>query len=422
MDGLFTQAGWAYAEAGGAAAAIERTVAESERVLGRAVAPPSVEALLEKLQRRTLAAWSQYLGDLRVRPFTDQPDSVMISGTLARGDSPLDALLREVWKQAGGQDRGRSNQNQLRIAAEFGPMIQFVERGRMKEISQIFAALNVGLATLGEVADVGRRRIMDAQARAASVTALQQAPRLVVQIVEDVLAQTAASQAALGKPYAAMVWERDVAPLCRAALGGLYPFAPGPDAKLSTVEELLGPQGRIASFFGEHLAGLMDTGESPWRWKPEARMSGFVPESAAFFERAAAVANALFPPEHPVELTLAALAQRGAATVSLGGASVPVVTSGEMEALRWPGPEPDRGFGIAFATDGPGEQKEWSGPWGLLRFLDELRVRARDGGRRYLLDVRLQRTRAYLELSFASALNPVSAQAGLRGLTCPASL
>ena len=38
--------------------------------------------------------------------------------------------------------------------------------------------------------------------------------------------------------------------------------------------------------------------ESPWRWKPEARLSGFRPESAAFFERAAAVGGTRsFPPD-----------------------------------------------------------------------------------------------------------------------------
>jgi type VI protein secretion system component VasK len=168
----------------------------------------------------------------------------------------------------------------------------------------------------------------------------------------------------------------------------------------------------------------MDTSESPWRWKPEARLSGFSPDSAGFFERAAAVGDALFPADAPsVALTLAALAQRGAATVALGGVSAPVVTSGDPATLTWPGPEPERGLQIAFAGgEGAPAQQAWAGPWGLLRFLGGLRLRARDDGKRYLLDVRLQQTRAYLELAFARPSNPAAAQALITGLECPAVL
>ena len=94
-------------------------------------------------------------------------------------------------------------------------MIQFVEQGHMAEIAQLFAGLNVALAALDADAEVGRRRLMDVQARAASIATLNQAPRLVVQIVEDVLAQTAASQEGLLKPRAALVWQRDLAGACR---------------------------------------------------------------------------------------------------------------------------------------------------------------------------------------------------------------
>jgi type VI protein secretion system component VasK len=99
------------------------------------------------------------------------------------------------------------------------------------------------------------------------------------------------------------------------------------------------------------------------------------------------------------------------------------VTSGEPGRLSWPGPEPQAGFGIAFATGAGDEREAWPGAWGLMRFLDGLRLRARDDGRRYLLDVRLATTRAYLELVFERAANPAAARRLLvEGLTCPATL
>ena len=386
-----------------------------------AEAPVREEVLLEELQLRTLDAWSDELADLRVKPFTDQPGSVLISGTLGRSGSPLEALFRAVWHETGGDDRRRSHLNQLRVATRFGPMIQFVEQGHMAEIAELFAGLNVALSALDADAEVGRRRLMDVQARAASIAALNQAPRLLVQIVEDVLAQTAASQEGLLKPRVALVWQRDLAGACRYALADRYPFAAGPDADLGTVAAMIGPDGALARFLAGGLAPFLDRSESPWRWKPEARLSGFRPESATFLERAAAVGQALFPPDG-VGLTLTALAQRGAATVSLGGASARVETSGEPAALAWPGPEPAAGLAIAFATAATTESRTWDGPWGLLKFLDGLRLRARDGGQRYLLDVRLEETRAYLELAFAGPENPAAARGLVAGLACPPAL
>jgi type VI protein secretion system component VasK len=162
-------------------------------------------------------------------------------------------------------------------------------------------------------------------------------------------------------------------------------------------------------------------GESPWRWRPEARLSGYAPETAEFLERAIGLGAAVFPEGGPphAPITLAAIAQRGAATVSVGGASAPVVTTGAPAALTWPGPDPERGFQIAFAD---GDRAGADGPWGMLRFLDGLRLRQREEGRRFLLDVRLAASRAYLQMDFEGPVNPVSLRPLLRGLTCPDAL
>ena len=421
IPGLFTAAGWSATTNGAGRDAALRAAAEAARVTGKITeAPVSEEVLLEELQLRTLEAWSDELADLRVKPFTDQPGALLISGTLGGSGSPLEALFRAVWQETGGGDRRRSHPNQQRIAAWFGPMIQFVEQGHMAEIARLFAGLNVALSALEADAEVGRRRLMDVQARAASIAALNRAPRLLVQIVEDVLAQTGASQQHL-KPPAALAWQRDLAEACRSALAGRYPFTSGPDADLGSVAAMIGPDGALVRFLEGELAPLLDRNEIPWRWKPEPRLSGFRPESAAFLERAAAVGRTLFPPEG-VDLTLTALAQRGAATVSLGGASARVETAGEPATLAWPGPDPAAGLGITFATGATPEQRSWEGAWGLLRFLDGLRLRARDGGQRYRLDVRLDKTRAYFELAFPTRENPAAARDLIAGLECPPSL
>ena len=419
IPGRFTVEGWAYASERGAADAVGRVAQEGGRVLGRPLGRVSEAEVMAELQVRTLEAWSVYLADLRVRPFVDRQESVLISGRLARSHSPLEGLLREVWRQVGGADRSRGHDNQLRASAAFGPMIRFVEQGRMAGISRIFAELNVALAASGDDEEAGRRSLRNVEARAASVRTLQQAPRLVVQIVEDVIAQALAGSRELDRPPAMRLWERELAAACNAALAG-YPFAPGPDADMARSAALLAPGGQVARFFDAHLRPLMDIRESPWRWNPDARLSGFRPESAAFFERAAALGDALFPPGG-VALGFAtiaqAFAQQETPSVRLGGLAAS--TSDARTLLAWPGRDPADGLRI---HTGPGAASVWPGEWGLLHFLDAARLRPRDDGQRFRLDVGTGPRRIYFELVFTRPSNPASARALIPGLSCPPAL
>lgn len=421
VPGWLTAEGWRLAAGGEAERAIVRMQSESQRLLPPSRVAVTPEAVLAVLQQQTLAAWSALLGDLRVRPFADQPTALAVSGALSRRTSPLEELLRLAWTEAGGSDRSRSHADQLRVAATLGPTIAFVEGGGLGEIGRLFATLNVVIAGLGADAEVGRRQLMDVQARLASVETLNRAPRLVVQIVEDVLAQTAATQAAGYRPAAAQRWADEGAPACLAALAGGYPFAAGPDADLAAAAGFLGPDGTLAQLVATEFAPLLDRDSSPWSWLPEARLSGFSPESAAFLERALAVGDGLFPPGGTT-MTLAALAQRGAATVTLGGRAASVTTSSDSAALAWPGPDPAAGFAISFATGAGADDRAWPGPWGLLHMLDSVRLRMRDGGQRLLLDVRVAASRAFMEMSFDRPANPASVRGAAAGLACPDAL
>ena len=64
-------------------------------------------------------------------PFTERDTAILVSGLLSQPDNPLTQLLQQVWVQVGGRDKRRSYDQQLRLAREFGPMIQYVEQGRM---------------------------------------------------------------------------------------------------------------------------------------------------------------------------------------------------------------------------------------------------------------------------------------------------
>jgi len=427
LPGLFTAHGWDWARDYGAGVAVQTARAQGPALLGEAL--PQVnqapDKVLDILHEETLAFWQGWLADLRVRPFGDPEASVRISGLLAAPNSPITRLLREVWVQTGGQDRRRGHVRQLRLATVFGPMIQYVDAGKMAEIASLFATLNVALGAMKGDDDVAAERLMSIQGRAASVEALKTAPRVVVQIVEDVLAQTSAAHADILTNPVTRRWQAAVLPLCQRTVDGRFPFAAqGPDADLADFAALFGPDGALPRFYTGTLAPYLDTATSPWRWKPEARLAGLSPETAVFFERALGAAPGFFDEagRPAATMTLATLAERGQAVMALGGQGVPLRTSGTHETLAWPGPTPTAGAEVGFRGAGGEVSLAQGGAWGLMRLLDDVRVRRRDGGKRLLVDFRTGSGRIFVEMTFEDALNPLSARALLAGLTCPTTL
>ncbi|SPH18688.1 hypothetical protein DEA8626_02230 [Defluviimonas aquaemixtae] len=423
IPGLYTAGGWALARDREAGLAVQGARDAAVRIFD-AELPAEIDApdrVMTLLQRATLAQWRTYVADLRVRPFSDPDNAVFISGRLALSPSPLEAFLRAVWNEAGGTDRQRPHALQLSVATEFGPMIQYVEQGRMREISALFAALNVALGAMDRDEEAGLQRLMTIQDRAASIAALRQAPLVVVQIVEDVLAQTSAAHADLMTNPLTRAWQSEVLPLCQEAVEGRYPFADGPDADLAAVSRLLGPGGAVERYFRARAEPYVDTNAALWRWKPEARFAGLAPESAAFFQRARAISEGLFAPDGRLgtAMALSALAERGRAFIAVGGAGGPVETRTDSLSLDWPGAAAESGVQVTFETPEGAAEMAGPGPWGLFRLLDPVRLRERDEGRRYLVDLRAGGGRLFLEIGFDRAENPLSRRRLLDGFTCP---
>ncbi len=422
IPGIFTRAGWDMAREVGAGVAVRTTRAEAARLF---VDPPAIrndspDQVMGILQTAQLARWKAYLGDLRVRPFSDAEQSVLVSGRLSVANSPLEALLREVWAQAGGLDRLRPHEQQIRVATEFAAMIQYVEQGRMADISSLFAALNVALGAMDKDEPRGLQRLMSVQERNSSVSALRQAPLVVVQIVEDVLVQSSASQSDGLTNKLTKDWQRDVLSMCRAT-EGRFPFADGPDAEIDAFARLLAPDGAIDRFFRTRAEQFIDTSASPWRWKPDARFAGLNPDSAAFFQRARAITSGFFAAPQ-AGMTLSALAERGKAFVLLGGAGGPVETSVAPQRVAWPGPDAGAGMDVRFATPEGEARISQPGVWGLFRVLGGLRLRERDGGKRFLVDVRAGGARLFVEIAFDLADNPLARWPLVKGFACPTAL
>jgi type VI protein secretion system component VasK len=77
---------------------------------------------------------------------------------------------------------------------------------------------------------------------------------------------------------------------------------------------------------------------------------------------------------------------------------------------------------LQFSGAAPSQALTRSGLWGLLQLLNDLRLRPRDDGQRFLVDMRDDSGRLFVELSFSDAINPVSVRPLMQSLQCPAQL
>lgn len=419
---LYTAAGWRYAFEVGMGVAVETTRREAAALLqttSREVSTP--DAIADRLQQETIREWKVWLGDLRVHPFSDQDRAVRVSGALARRDSALSQLIRAVWTEVGGGDTTRSFDQQTLIRAAFTDAIAYVDSGRVAQLSALFAALNVALGTIEVDADQGADRLLKVQELAQSASALTAAPDLVVEITEDVLAQSGAAHASLLSNPLTKEWQTRVYPLCRQVVEGRFPFDDnGPGAPLDGFAALFGPSGALNAFLTGVAADKLDIGGDIWRWSPTARLSGVSQESAQFLQQAYSVSTAFFDPAGAFGdgFSVAALAERGQAAIFVGGSGGAVRADGGVQNVAWPGPSAD---GAEIGFTGGGRLSE-PGLWGFLKLLDRTRMRVRDNGLRHLVDVQVENNRVFLEIAATRALNPVSGRRLARGLTCPSVL
>ncbi|MEM9785573.1 MAG: ImcF-related family protein [Pseudomonadota bacterium] len=422
VPGLYTVEGWAAAHDVAAGVAVQKTRDLAAPLFGQDLPRmnDTPDLVLARQQAETIRVWQDWLADLRVIPFDEPETAIIVSGTLSQAQSPLPALLKEVWHQVGGTDRTRPRPLLQEIARTFGPMIQYVEQGRMEEIAALFASVNVALSTRDLDQARGDDAVMSVATRAQSIQSLRAAPRVVALLVEDTLAQISGGNAA-DTPLA-RAWVR-VQAQCAQSLSGRFPFGDAPPVTPAAVEQMLGPTGAIPLFFRQFAAPNLDMEMSPWRWKTEARFAGLSPDTAAFLEQAMTVSAGMFEGGTlGADVTVTTLAERGTATLSVGGVEVPMQARAAPASLDWPGPAAAQGIALQFEGADPSPALTRTGPWGLLRLLDDLRLRPRDEGRRFLVDMRDATGRLFVELRFDDPVNPVSVRPLMPTLQCPDQL
>ncbi|MEL7150225.1 MAG: ImcF-related family protein [Pseudomonadota bacterium] len=417
----FTRPGWTLATRDGVEQAIRTARIEAARLFPRPAATSfdSRNEVLERLQVTTLSVWTDWLEDLRVRPFTDARSAVNVSGALSRRASPLMQVIETVWREAGGDDPTRPVELKALIDAQFGAVITYAQSGAISQLSGLFATLNVALSAMADDDTRGIDALMGLQERARSVAALEEAPPLVAQIAEDVLAQTSATHARVLTNPLTREWQARVYPICQRAVDGRYPFHSGGDVDLASFDAFFGARGALTRFYQLYAERNLDTSGETWRWTTEARLSGVTSESAAFLQRAMTVAQIFYADGGAFgsRFDIASLAVRGNADVRLGGTRVAM--RGDGQQLVWPGPNPMDGMQVTFAEGSANARVDVPGVWGFLRLMDQTNIRNRDEGRRQLVDLRVDGGRLFFELAFDTPFNPVATRSYIRGITCP---
>jgi len=425
ISNQFTLDGWNYARDTGIAEAISKSRQQSVLIFGKpagsSVAP---EELLMRLQIETNQHWTDLLNDLEVRPFDDQRSSIQISGQLGKPNNPLTQLFALLWEEVGGNDRKRSHENQLAVAIAFGPLIQYVENGKMAEVAQLFSDLNVAIASLSPDDEVSTRRLMNVNARTRSISALSAAPVLVSQIIEDVLARASSATLDKLKNPAQLHWDREVSAQCRTTLSNAYPFSEGADLSINRFATFFGFGGVIDQFERGYLSHFIDRSEDKWRWKPEARFAGFNRDTALFFQQAFTLRDSLFKSgivmEIPVIVT--SLGQSGHAEITIGGQKADVSIDAAPAQFIWPGNQSERGMSVVITNASGRDVLGVGGDWGFVRLLTSYRLRSRDEGKRFRVDLKGETGRLFADIEFASPLNPISLRNMFQDMKCPPTL
>jgi type VI secretion system protein ImpL len=220
-----------------------------------------------------------------------------------------------------------------------------------------------------------------------------------------------------------------VLPFCRQATSGRFPFEAGStaDVSFSDLARLFGPGGLFDQFTEEHLAGLVDTAQQPWRWSAQIGSSD---AALAPFEAARQLRDGLFAggatPQVGFTLKLVSLGEDvERLVVELDGQAASYEEGSLQPAhLDWPGPNGGGQVQLSFEPAG-----WWTAPvtttrqgaWGWVRLLHEGGLARQGRPDLYSVTLAAGQYQASFELVADSVDNPFDLRP-FQGFRCPEGL
>ena len=238
-------------------------------------------------------------------------------------------------------------------------------------------------------------------------------------VVADLLAPAVSAGQAIVRGQArselAELYQGQVVRQCREIVSGRYPFKRDAalDVPVADFALLLGYGGVFDRFFQQHLAELVDTNRSPWRWREAAGGSIGLPASIpAQFELVEKIRQQFFRPgasEPDLRITLTPETLDATVrklTLEINGQRLEYAHGPPPRwAVKWPTEASDQ-VAVTFDTGtGTSPNRVYDGPWALFRFVDASSP-SRQTDVRFRLNVTADGAAARLLLDAGSVRNP----------------
>lgn len=371
--------------------------------------------------------WKSLLADVGIRAASNPQDFINTLGVISSPASPLKGLLRAVAAntdllqpaaspagKAAGAAAALANAKLdalkkiigsgpqgapppgTRVTHYFAPIRALVAGPPgQAPIDQMLAALNQQyqrLLTTGS--GVGQQSALDPQVQAAmrqakqqlALTA-QQLPAPLGNLVAQVAVRTASIVGSEARGELAQLYQTQVVSVCNELVGGRYPLEPASatNAALGDFAHVFGPGGAFDAFFRDHLAPLVDTAHTPWRWRQGAAAGSAA--MLAQFERARRIRDVFFGSGATLpQVRFHLLPDTLDPTVTSFRLNVDGQTFGYQHgpvqsfSMKWPGSVGEASFEFA-SPAGPIAGPALEGPWAWFRLLARARIERLSGTR-----------------------------------------
>ncbi|WP_010187908.1 type VI secretion system membrane subunit TssM [Sphingomonas sp. PAMC 26605] len=349
----------------------------------RAQLPEVRAAVAQSYARDYIIAWDAMLE--RVQPANYFASRAAL-GAFTRNPSPLKVLLQEVRRNtalASGRatvgDAGGMIRDHFRQLGDFAgvgvapaPVDELVKA--VRQAASASAAAGTAGASLAGGAMQGQLATALGELSTAGVVAPPQ-----LQAFVGGAARTGQGAAVHTARIAVDAQYAGVAANCLKGVQSRYPFdrSAATDLSAADLQRVFGTGGELDAMVRDHLRPLLDTGQSPWRWRSSDPLAaGLSPNSAAQFERAGVIRDLA---TGGVSLKVAASGMAGSITAvefSTGGATHRFeLGAAEQVPAIWTSTSLPAAHVVLFAGQREVKRIEILGPWALFRLLDAARVR-----------------------------------------------
>lgn len=412
--------------------------------------------------------WIDFLEDIRILPFRDLPQAASILLVLSSDNSPLKELLLNVnnatslapdevvGAPADGQSlrsrieslfRSQSSSSQVVdpgiVDKSFAALHTLAGGGKDDKQPSPLDGLIQDIANLYVYVDQlshssGDELLTDMQNRAgtALTRVRQTGQRLPAPISDWVMSIVAQSDNLIAGDATGAIqaaWASDVAPFCRQALNGRYPFDPKSDQEVLIQDfgRFFAPGGILDGFFKQYLFPIVDTTARTWQLKPNFQKSINIKSSSLrYLQQAQQIQRAFFagggnmpavtfelrPVRMDANTTNFMLSINGQTTNYSHG---PIIG----KTFNWPGQEGIGQVSFQFVpTPSSGRSGDSTvGPWAWFRMLDKSGLTPGSSSESFVTKFTLDDRWAEYEIRAASAFNPFDL-GELRTFRCPDGL